>query len=190
MKKTILFLCLISSIYSFKLLAQNYDDLYFDKPKDKQNKETDCSRLKVTVDQFNGNRTFTTPITTMRPFKSIYAPQMVLSKVINSSGDEAYFLSFSIPGSAYIEGKEYNNDCIVLFENGKRIEKKTEVTIKTYSGTSSYSRYSTNLLLDSLDVELLRNNKMKAIRLINFDLDKIVVPEFYMFYLNCLIEKK
>lgn len=190
MKKIVL--TITGTLIAFNLLAQEYDDLYFDKPKDKQVKETgsDCSRIKLTVDQFNGTRVFHTPTTTMRPFKSVYAPQMILSKVINSSGDEAYFLSFSVSGSIYIEGKEYNNDCIILFENGKRIEKKTEVTVKTYTGTYSHSRYSTDLPLDSLDLVLLTNNKMKAIRLINFDLDKIVVPEFYMYYLNCLIDKK
>lgn len=191
MKKLLLFFCLIISFSSVNMLAQKFDDKT-DKRKQKKEKESDCDRIKLSVDQFTGSKTYSMPANNMKPFNSIWMPLIRVYKVIKTTGEEIYFMSFSIPSDSYIEGKEYNNDCIVLFENGKRIEKTTEVTVTGYtgyySGTTYY--YHTNLLLDSIDLELLRNNKMKAIRLINFDMDKIVVPEFYMYYINCLIEKK
>lgn len=177
MKKLLFFICLISYVSFGNITAQKKG-------------KNDCDRIKLTVDQFTGNKTYSSPTNNMKPFNSIWMPQIILFKIIQTGGKMGYFMSFSISGSTYIEGKEYNNNCIVLFEDGKRIEKTTEVTITKYTGYSTSYYYRTTLPLDSSDLELIKSSKMKAIRLSEFDMDKINTPEFYMFYLNCLIEKK
>lgn len=160
-----------------------------------QDPNYDCEkRIKTTIDQFTGTKSFQTPtLTNMRPFKTIYGPIFFFSKNIFSDGTESYHMVFSVSGRSYIEG----NNCTILFENNKRLEKTTEVRVKEYQhyGNSYHAAYnsytySTVLPLDSADLELLRYNKIKAIRLVAYDIEEIKVPEFYMYYLNCLMRIK
>jgi hypothetical protein len=105
-----------------------------------------CKKIKMSVDQFDGDTTYNTPY-----------GDVDFTKIIRSTGDVTY-MSISTVGSTLNYGE---SGFVVLLEDGNKIERlDKEIKVKT---NSSYGyKYSVFFTLTDDEIGLLINSPIKA----------------------------
>jgi hypothetical protein len=185
MKKGVAFIFFFSFVFSVNILAQVNIDRY-NKKQLKQISAYNCNRIKVDSNKVTGIRILYTPMDPNGTFHSLSTPSICFSKVIDPSGKKDYFLSFKIFCSKFIPWEKYINSS-VLFKDGNQIEKHSE----TYYAMDPFNSYYTaSMPLDSADLVLFRNSELKSIMLMNLELTEFGLPEYFFYYLDCLVEEK
>jgi hypothetical protein len=184
MKKELAFIFLIGFVFSASISAQVNNDRY-NKKQLKQISAYNCNRIQIDSVKATGIRIFRTPMDPNGTFHSLSIPSICFSKVIDPSGKEEYFLLFKIfCGKSIPWEKEVNSS--VLFKDGHQIEKHSE-TFYALDPFNSY--YTASMPLDSADLVLFRNSELKSIMLMNLEMTDFGLPEYFFYYLDCLVGK-
>jgi hypothetical protein len=113
-----------------------------------QEKNTNCSKIKTTIDKFDGDTTHMTPLTG------------VLGTISFMKSKGKIFMNLDVAGYTLNLGEK---GVIILLENGGKIE-KPEAKIEAEATTNGY-KYSAFFMLDETDIELLKNNPITDYRL-------------------------
>lgn len=130
-----------------------------------------CGDIIKTYDKFDDEYTYSTP----------YSDAIVFSKVVGKK-NTAYYMSVSDIGLT----ASFGSGVTILFEDGSRIEKNTEVNVKVNDNAKFV--YSAFFHLTESDMEKILNMNMTDIRLYIEDVT-VKMPFKYREYMKCLIAK-
>lgn len=127
-----------------------------------------CKKIKTELDKFSGETKHRSPL----------LKQIGFTKIIK--GDEQIiYMSIRTVGSTPPTGE----GVIILFENGERITKNIETSVRVNS--KAQFEHSAFFGLTREDIELLKNNTITDTKLYIFDM-KITKAIQYRAYITCL----
>ena len=131
-----------------------------------------CKKINVTVDKFNGETKYRTPL----------LKQISFIKYIKE-GKETVYMSIRTIGSTPSTGEGVT----ILLDNGEKIEKNVDTDVSVNS--NAQFEHSAFFRLSKTDIELLKNHNISDTRLYIFDM-QISKPIQYSAYMSCLDNKK
>ena len=131
-----------------------------------------CKKIDVTVDKFNGETKYRTPL----------LKQISFIKYIKE-GKETVYMSIRTIGSTPSTGEGVT----ILLDNGEKIEKNVDTDVSVNS--NAQFEHSAFFRLTKADIELLKNHNITDTRLYIFDM-QISKPIQYRAYMICLDDKK
>ena len=131
-----------------------------------------CKKIDVTVDKFNGETKYRTPL----------LKQISFIKYIKE-GKETIYMSIRTIGSTPSTGEGVT----ILLYNGEKIEKNVDTDVSVNS--NAQFEHSAFFRLTKADIELLKKHNITDTRLYIFDM-KILKPVQYRAYMICLDDKK
>ena len=131
-----------------------------------------CKKIDVTVDKFNGETKYRTPL----------LKQISFIKYIKE-GKETIYMSIRTIGSTPSTGEGVT----ILLDNGEKIEKNVDTDVSVNS--NAQFEHSAFFRLTKADIELLKKHNITDTRLYIFDM-KILKPVQYRAYMICLDDKK